>query len=197
MSPRLRAFVLLASGLFACKRGPDPLADQRALCRSLEENKQLRPGLTVEKCAAELKAAADLKDPARRAEELVDRAVSLSSASRAPGNVELQDTLAALEQLGRPAVPATLSRLKSSTNAEARLALAKVLVATCAGDCAEAKYSCIVPALLEGLGPDKPGDVQRKVEASLAHCTGEQLGDDPQAWRSWWAAKEGAQAAAR
>ncbi len=197
MNSCLCAFILLAAGLAGCKRAPDPLADQRALCTTLEEQKQLRQGLTVQKCAEELKAAADLKDPVRRAEELVDRAAVLASAGRNTGEVELKDALAALEQIGRPAVLPALAKMKSSGSAEARLALAKVLVATCAADCAEAKYSCIVPALLEGLSPDKPGDVQRKIEATLTRCTGEELGDDPQAWRKWWAAKEGAQAEAQ
>lgn len=180
-----------------CKRPPDPLADQRALCKSLEERKQLRAGLTLDQCAQQLKAADDLKDPALRADELVDRVSALAAASKGNGSLELTDTLTALEQIGRPAIPATLAKMKSSGNADARLALAKVLVATCAQDCAEARYSCIVPALLEGLGDDKPGDVRRKLEVTLTHCTGEQLGDDPAAWRSWWASKEASQAAAQ
>jgi len=63
----------------ACTKTPDPLAEQRAECRALEEKHELRPGLAVEECARKLKETADLSDPSRRAADLVDRIVHLAT----------------------------------------------------------------------------------------------------------------------
>ena len=38
---------------------------------------------------------------------------------------------------------------------------------------------------------------RKQAEKALARCTGEQLGDDPAAWRHWWAGKEAQATAAR
>lgn len=180
--------------LSACKSTPDPLAEQRKTCEQLAADKQLKAGLSIDACAQQLKAQADAADPARRAEELVDRAQGLVLQGRdkrdAANQLELRDVLTALAGLGRPAVAPTLSRLKASNDPELRIALAKVLVSTCSSDCASARYDCIVPALLEGTTYDKPSEVRKESEKGLVHCTGEQLGDDPAAWRSWWAAHE-------
>jgi hypothetical protein len=183
------ALALVASLPFAgCKKAPDPLEQHRALCRSLAEGKQLRQGLSVEECARELKARADLADPGRQAAELVDRVTHLVTAGRGePQKTELRDALDALLRIGRPAVAPALARLRGSGDPDVRLALARVLIGVCAGDCAEKKFDCIVPALLEGTSEDKPSDVRREAERGLLRCTGEQFGDDPTAWRAWWA----------
>jgi hypothetical protein len=49
------------------------------------------------------------------------------------------------------------------------------------------------------MGDDKPADVRRESEKGLMRCTGEQLGDDPAAWKKWWADRKqrGASSAAR
>lgn len=180
--------------LSACKSTPDPLAEQRKTCAQLAADKQLKPGLTLDACAAQLKAQADATDPVRRAGELVDRVQGLVGQGRdkrdAAGQLELRDVLSGLAELGRPAVAPALSRMKASADPELRIALAKALVAICAPDCAAAKFDCIVPALLEGTTGDKPAEVRREAEKGLTHCTGEQLGDDPAAWSRWWAGRE-------
>jgi hypothetical protein len=184
-----RAFLLLLA--FGCNRAPDPLAEHRHACAQLAEQKALRAGLSIDDCAKELKARADLADPVRQAEELVDRIARLVAAGKSkPAPAELKDAQLSLQALGRPAVAPTLARLKGSGDADLRLAVAKVLVNLCASDCAAAKYDCIVPALLEGVGDDKPADARREAEKALLRCTGEQFGDDPSAWRRWWAGKE-------
>jgi len=183
-----RALLLLLA--FGCNRTPDPLAEQRRTCARLAEQKSLRAGLSVDDCAKELKERADLADPGRRAEELVDRIARLVTAGKVkPAPAELKDAQLSLQALGRPAVAPTLAKMRSSSDADVRLAVAKVLVNLCASDCAAAKYDCIVPALLEGVGDDKPADARREVERALLRCTGEQIGDDPSAWRRWWASK--------
>jgi hypothetical protein len=48
----------------ACNRGPDPLADQKKLCKELEAAKSLKAGMSVDDCAAQLKARADREAPA-------------------------------------------------------------------------------------------------------------------------------------
>jgi hypothetical protein len=177
---------LLALLALACTKTPDPLAEQRAQCRALEEKHELRPGLAVEECARKLKEAADLTDPSRMAAELVDRIVHLATHGGVSDKAELRDAQDSLERIGRPAVAPTLLRLRANATGEARLALARVLVGVCGADCADRKFDCIVPALLEGTGDDLPPEARREAEVGLTRCTGEQFGDDPAAWRKWW-----------
>jgi hypothetical protein len=181
-----RIACLLALLTTACTKTPDPLADQRAQCRALEDKHELRPGIGVDECARKLKEAADLTDPSRKAAELVDRIVHLATHGGASDKGELRDAQDSLERIGRPAVEPALSRLKANATAEARLALARVLVGVCGADCADRKFDCIVPALLEGTGDDLPPEARREAEVGLTRCTGEQFGDDPVAWRKWW-----------
>jgi hypothetical protein len=181
-----RIACLLALLALACTKTPDPLAEQRAQCRALEEKHELRPGLAVDDCARKLKEAADLSDPSRIAAELVDRIVHLATHGGATDKAELRDAQDSLERIGRPAVAPTLLRLKANATGEARLALARVLVGVCGADCADRKFDCIVPALLEGTGDDLPPEARREAEVGLTRCTGEQFGDDPAAWRKWW-----------
>jgi hypothetical protein len=42
--------------LLACKKAPDPLAEQRKTCQELFAQKALKPGLSVDDCALQLKA---------------------------------------------------------------------------------------------------------------------------------------------
>jgi len=170
----------------SCKKPHDPLAEQRAVCLALQENHQLRAGLAVEECARRLKESADLNDPARKAVDLVDRVGQLAAAGRPTDRTELRDALDSLQQIGRPAVAPALSRLQGSPDSNVRLALARVLVGICGEDCADRKFDCIVPALLEGTGDDRPPEARREAERGLMRCTGEQFGDDPAAWRKWW-----------
>jgi len=184
-----KTLLALAVFLGACK--PDPLASQRELCKELRSRNELRKGLSIDECAKELKQRADLNDPTRKAQELVDRVVRLVQQGRGkPKSEELRDTIEALQQVGRPAVAPALSEMQTSIDPDLRLALARVLVSTCAEDCATGRYDCIVPALLEGTTDDKPADVRRESEKGLMRCTGEQLGDDPAAWRRWWTDKQ-------
>jgi HEAT repeat protein len=182
------AWTLLAPALIAlgCTKAPDPLADQRALCRALEQQHELRPGLGVEECARKLKEAADLDDPGRKAADLVDRIVRLATDGRATGKAELRDAQESLQRIGRPAMVPALSRLQATPDPGARIALARVLVGICGPDCADRKFECIVPALLEGTTDEVPPEARREAERGLYRCTGEQFGDDPAAWRKWW-----------
>jgi|SRR5438270_8038449 len=181
---------LLLCGLTAlsvsCKKPADPLAEQRAVCTGLEQQHQLRPGLSVDECARKLKETADLNDPARKAAELADRIVRLATQGRAAEKVELRDAQDSLQGLGRPAVAPAMFRLQGTQDPVARIALARVLVGICGADCAERKLDCIVPALLEGTSDDVPPEARREAELGLYHCTGEQFGDDARAWRKWW-----------
>jgi hypothetical protein len=170
----------------ACARPPDPLAEQRVVCSALEQNHQLRAGLGVDECARKLKETADLNDPVRKAADLVDRVVQLAVQGQQSGRTELRDAQESLQRIGRPAVVPALSRLQASPDSNARLALARVLVGICGADCVDRKFDCIVPALLEGTGDDRPPEARREAERGLFHCTGEQFGDDPAAWRKWW-----------
>jgi len=52
-----RIACLLALLALACTKTPDPLAEQRAQCRALEEKHELRPGLAVDDCARKLTEA--------------------------------------------------------------------------------------------------------------------------------------------
>lgn len=199
--PMLRAAILSLLLLpLACKAGaPDPLAEHRKTCQDLQDAKALRAGLTIDDCARELKARADLADPVRQADELIARISTLVGQGKGKADAaqqsELRDSVSKLKELGKPAVPATLAKMKQSGDADLRIALAKALVGICAGDCAERKFDCIVPALLEGTGEDKPHEVRLEAQKGLTHCTGEQLGDDPAAWKKWWAGAEGKSAA--
>jgi hypothetical protein len=190
---RLPSLALLAAALCAvsaCKQAPDPLDEHRKACRELDASKSLRAGLTVEECAKELKAAADARDPARRAEELTQRLAALviagKSGSDATQRQELRDTLIAVQGLGKPAVPALQQRMTGSQDPDLRIAVAKALVNICGEDCAVQNYSCIVPALLEGTTTDKPAEVRLESIKGLSRCTGQGFGDDPSAWRTWW-----------
>lgn len=198
---RLPSFALLAAALCAataCKPAPDPLEDQRKACRELDASKSLRAGLTVEECAKELKAAADARDPARRAEELTQRLAALVIAGKSSADAtqrqELRDTLVAVQGLGKPAVPALQQRMAGSQDPDLRIAVARALVNICGEDCALQRYSCIVPALLEGTTTDKPAEVRLESVRGLSRCTGQTFGDDPQAWRAWWSQQQQGQA---
>ena len=82
-----RVAILLVA--LACNRAPDPLAEHRKTCEQLLEQKALKAGLSVENCAKELKSRADLNDPARRAEDVVDRIAQLVTAGKGkPAAVE-------------------------------------------------------------------------------------------------------------
>jgi hypothetical protein len=189
---------LLAAALCAlpaCKLPSDgPVDEHRKACLELEASKSLRAGLTVEECAKELKAAAEARDPARRAEELAQRLAALviagKSGSDAVQRQELRDTLIALQGLGKPAVPALQQRMNGSQDPDLRIAVAKALVNICGEDCPVRHYSCIVPALLEGTTTDKPAEVRLESIKGLTRCTGQQLGDDPTAWRAWWSQQQ-------
>ena len=174
----------------ACTQAPDPLEEHRKACRELDASKSLRAGLTVDECAKELKAAAEARDPARRAEELTQRLAALviagKSGTDATQRQELRDTLAAVQGLGKPAVPALQQRLTGSQDPDLRIAVAKALVNICGEDCAAQSYACIVPALLEGTTTDKPAEVRLESIKGLSRCTGQGFGDDAAAWRAWW-----------
>ena len=193
MNARPLLLALLCAGLSqaSCKSGPpDPLDEHRASCRDLEAKKQLRAGLTVEECAKELKLVADVRDPARRAEELTQRVAALVLAGKGSNDPsqrqELRDALIAVQGLGKPAVPALQARMTGSQDPDLRIAVARALVHICGADCNTQQWSCIVPALLEGLTTDKPGEVRLESIKGLTRCTGKELGDDPAAWRAWW-----------
>jgi hypothetical protein len=197
---RTLALALSLCCVAGCRR--DPLAEHRVVCKKLQEEKALRTGLTVDECTQELKARADLADPARRADELIQRIARLIVEGRGkPTRGELRDALSDLKDLGRPAEGPALARLGASDDPELRIALARVLVGICAADCPAGRYQCIVPALLEGTARDRPPEVRVESEKALTRCTREQLGDDPAAWRAWWAGRQaelpGAPSAAR
>jgi hypothetical protein len=187
--------------LAACQKGVDPLDEHRAACRELESKKQLRAGLTIDECAKELKAAAEARDPARLAEEGVQRIAALVLAGKGsldPGKKqELADAIVSVERLGKPAVPALNARLNGSQDLELRDAVAKALVTICALDCLKQEWSCIIPALLEGALPEQPFEARRDSIKSLTRCTGKELGEDPAAWRSWYSSVSAAPKAAK
>ncbi len=112
---------------------------------------------------------------------------------------EMRAAVDSLTILGRPAVAPSLARLESSSDTEFRAGVARALVSICMSDCAKSDYNCIVPALLEGVTEALPSDVRMVSVRSLQTCTGQQLGDDPPAWRKWWAdlKQRGASTAAR
>jgi hypothetical protein len=186
--------VLTILSLAGCKRAPDPLAESRATCERLQKEGKLKKGLAIEECAKQVKEAADAHDPKLRAEELLTRLAALTAKGRGTttesNQVAVRDAVQALQELNKPAVPAALARMKDSPDPDFRIAVAKALVAICANDCAFRDYDCMVPALLEGVGEDKPAEVRREAEKGLMRCTGEQLGDDPAAWKRWWAERQ-------
>ena len=190
-SSRANLLATLLLGSLACNRAPDPLDEHRKACKELEASKSLRAGLSIEECARDLKAAADARDPARRAEELSQRLAALVIAGKSNADAtqrqELRDTLIALQGLGKPAVPALQQRLTGSQDGDLRIAVAKALVNICGEDCSKQQYSCIVPALLEGTTSDRPTEVRLESIKGLSRCTGKEYGDDPAAWRAWWA----------
>jgi hypothetical protein len=177
--------------LGGCKRTRDRLDAERAQCRALAEAKQLRAGLGIEDCAAQLKAIADASDPAVRAGDLMDQAQALVSKSRGTGaflqHREVSRILSELQQLGRPAVPAMLRRLSTSRDLDLRIALARVLVVLCSEDCGQRRWDCIVPAMLEGTTDDKPAEVRISATRGLERCTQQPFGDDAAAFRRWYA----------
>ena len=193
-----RPSTLLAAALLAlapvalagCKTAADPLAPFRKQCQDLQAKGELKAGLALEDCAKSLKTASDENDPARRADALAARLQPL--AQQAAGKpLEAQDELrlavGEVQALGKPAVAPLQARFEASRDPEVRIALAKALVSLCFDDCAAQKFDCIVPALLEGLGKDKPVEVRAVSVQGLARCTGKEYGDDPAAWTSWWA----------
>lgn len=188
--PRVLVALAAVACASACKRPPDPFAAQRAACAQLAAAHQLRAGLTVESCARELQQRQDAADPARHAEELAVRAEALVQQGRVTPTPaqreELRQVLAELQGQGPAAIAPLQARLRSS-DADLRIAAARVLVSLCAGECGEGSLACIVPALLEGTGDDRPPEVRRESMKGLRHCTGAEIGDDPAAWRRWWA----------
>ena len=182
------SFLVLA----ACNHKPDPLAQHRATCEALQKAGQLKKGLALETCAQQLRAAADAADPKVRAGEILDRLAALSAKGRGQAGehsqiIAVRDAAFGLQQLGKPAVNVSLERMAASQDPDFRIAVAKALVGLCSEDCATGDYSCIVPALLEGVSADKPAEVRREAEKGLTRCTGQAHGDDPAAWKKWWA----------
>ena len=182
------AFVALAG----CNRKPDPLAVHRTACEELQKGGQLKKGLSVEACAQQLKTSADASDPTLRAAEILDRLASLTAKGRGQSGeqsqiVAVRDAEFGLQVLGKPAAKVSLERMQASQDPDFRIAVAKALISICSIDCASGDYSCIVPALLEGVAADKPAEVRREAEKGLTRCTGQAHGDDPAAWKKWWA----------
>jgi hypothetical protein len=179
----------------ACAGKPDPLAAHRATCEQLQKSGQLKKGLALDACAQQLKAAADAADPRTHANEALDQLAAVVVKGRGSKDesqlAAVRAAVEAVQRLGRPAAPAALERMESSRDAEFRVAVAKALVNVCAADCGLADYSCIVPALLEGVSDDKPVEVRREAEKGLLRCTGQEIGDDPAAWKKWWAERKG------
>jgi hypothetical protein len=179
----------------ACTGKQDPLAEHRATCEKLQKAGQLKKGLAVDVCAQQLKAAADANDPTLRAGEILDRLASLTSKGRGKKDesqmVAVRDAVGALTRLGKPAAATALQRMEASSDPDFRIAVAKSLVSTCVEDCGSGDFSCIVPALLEGVGDDKPAEVRRESEKGLLRCTGQEIGDDAAAWKKWWADRKG------
>lgn len=184
--------ILLAA---ACASRADPLAEHRSTCEQLQKSGQLKKGLDLEACARQLKASADAADPKTHANDALDKLAALIVKGRGSKDeshtAAVRDAVEALQRLGRSAAPLALKRLESSRDADFRIAVAKALVNVCMPDCGLADYSCIVPALLEGVSDDKPAEVRREAEKGLLRCTGQELGDDPAAWRKWWADRKG------
>lgn len=182
---------LLALSCTACHRPPDPLDPFRESCKVLQARKELKEGLSIDVCAKNLFDAAQVADPARRAEELTARIEGLvkqgKSGADAAQRMELRDAVAAVQGLGKPAVAALMQRLTTSPDPDLRIAVAKALVGICADDCPREKFDCIVPALLEGTADGLPPEVQLESQRGLFRCTGKGFGNDPKAWREWWA----------
>ena len=192
---------LLASA--ACNRPPDPLAEHRTTCEKLQKAGQLKKDLTLEVCAQKLKAVADASDPRPKIDEVLSRISTLSSKARGAGDDAGKAAVRAasdeLARLGKPAIKPALAKLESSIDPDFRLAVARGLVGACKSDCASGEFSCIVPALLEGAGADKPAKVRADSGEALRQCTGQAFGDEPAAWNKWFAEwkQRGASQAAR
>jgi hypothetical protein len=180
----------LGGTLAACNRTADPLDAFRATCRDLQSKGQLKAGLAIDDCARDLKSAADADDPTRRADELAARIQALVQQGQGkPAQTpdELRQAILAVQLLGRAAAPPVIARFQASRDPELRLAYAKALVGMCFEDCAAKKWDCIIPALLEGITPDKPEEVRSASAQGLARCSGKEYGDDAAAWNSWYA----------
>jgi hypothetical protein len=177
--------------LTACQQQADLLAEQKAACKELADKKELRAGLTIDECAKQLKAAAEASDPVRKAEERVQKLAALVLANKGSTDFakqqEVRDARLDVERLGRPAVAPLQARLKGSQDPAVRVEVARVLVRLCADECKGEHPNCLVPALLEGIGKERPVEVRAESFEALATCTGKTLGQDEQAWRSWWA----------
>ncbi|MBS2025834.1 MAG: HEAT repeat domain-containing protein [Deltaproteobacteria bacterium] len=188
MRPHLIALVIVAA-LTACNRPPDPLAPFIATCKELEASRSMKAGLTIEQCAKELKQNADAADPALHAGELVARIEALIKAGKSDSDashrLELRDAIIAVQDVGKPAVPLLMERLKSP-DGDLRIAVAKALINVCADECQAQKFDCIVPALLEGTRDGLPPEVRIESVKGLTRCTGKGFGDDAKAWREWW-----------
>lgn len=183
--------VLVALSFSACNRPKDSLEPFRETCRGLLAKQELKPGLTLELCAKSLFVAAEAADPARRAEELTERIEGLvkqgKSGAQPAQRLELRDAVSAVQGLGKPAVGALMKRLTTSQDSDVRMAVAKALVGICSEDCAQEKFDCIVPALLQGFAEGLPSEVSLETARGLTRCTGQGFGNDAKAWREWWA----------
>jgi hypothetical protein len=185
---------LAVASLVACKKADDPLEPFRKQCLDLKTSGSLKAGLSTDDCATQLKASFELNDPTKRAEELATRmqAVSTQAAGKSTQEAqgaadELRGLISELQILGKPAASIVQAHFEASRDPDLRIAYARALVGLCFDDCATQKYGCIVPALMEGLGMDKPPEARQVAVAGLARCTGKNLGEDPAAWTTWWA----------
>ena len=198
------ALTLVLAAACACRAAPDPLAEHRATCEKLQKAGQLKKGLALEDCAKRLKAVADAQKPPReqildslghaQAEDLLENLAKAVSAARADltKRPAVRDAVSALRQLGRPAIEPALAQMQSSIDGDFRAAIAEALSKTCAADCADKNFTCIVPAFLEQLREGLPAQTRHEAAEGLARCTGEKLGEDAGAWRKWWAGRKGA-----
>lgn len=112
------------------------------------------------------------------------RAVTPALADRDP-DVRLAAVQAA-GRLGPEALPALLDRLPREPEANVRKAVVRTV--------ARWEKPEAVPALAEHLGRESEEEVRHYVVAALQKLTGEQAGDDPDAWReigrSWASSQE-------
>src|SRR5438105_2283173 len=128
------ALICLAS----CKRAPDPLAEHRAACEKLQKAGELKKGLSIEQCASKLASAAVAVDPAKRADELLERLAALTAKGRGSSDqshiVAVRDVVDAIARLGQAAAPAALAEMDAAGDSEFRIAVARALVDVCSDD---------------------------------------------------------------